>query len=448
MTWLKQVRKGLERRDSFSEPSEDLIAALTGRRTASGRRVTERTALTLIPVYRAISLRAGAIGASPLEVFRRTGEERSLAPQTSRPWQLLHDKPNELMAAPEVWKIVESHLCGWGNAFLWKERGPDGRLSNLWPISPRRVQVGRSEENKPLFLVDTYAPTPPGQDYLNYGAQVVCDDTEILHIRGLGEDGLVGYSPIQVAREALGSMLAQQEFEGRFWANDATPGVALIHPNKLQPDAVERLRELWDSRHRGPGRARRTAVLGENVKIEQTTIPLADAQFVQIAGLRRADIALLFGIPPYKLAADAGHSMTYSNSETESLDFVKWSLRDSFTTIESAVSWDPDLMPQNWFCKFNADDILRGSQQERYQAYATAPMLLVDEARAAEDMAPLPDGKGQVLTKTIGPPRVSQGEPIQDEPIPDEPTPAPGQPAIDVIAQPNPAEPGGTTQGE
>lgn len=424
---LSRVRAGIGRRDSLAYPSEDLIAALTGQNVYAGKHVTVQSALTLIPVWRAVSLRAGAVGSSPLEVFKHTSAtSKEIVSPTSRPWQLLHDKPNEYMTAVEVWKMVEAHLCTWGNAFLWKERGTDGRIANLWPISPRRVQVGRGNTGRPVFLVDTYAPTPPGQAFFNYGSAVYVDDSELLHIRGLGEDGLVGYSPIQLARQALGAGLAQQEYEGRSWANDGTPGVTLLHPNKLTPEGVERLRALWDGRHRGPDKARRTAVLGEGVKIDTSArLPMADMQFVQIAGLRRADIALLFGIPPYKLAADAGHSMTYSNSETESLDFVKWSLRDSMTTIESAITWDPDIMPQNWFCKFCADDILRGAQQERYTAYSVAPHLLVDDIRVMEDMAPLPDGKGQVLAKTIGPPRTTI--PVQDEPLADQPTPGPGE---------------------
>jgi HK97 family phage portal protein len=430
-------------RDSFSSPSEDLIAAFSGGKTASGKSVSVQNARTLIPVWRAINLRAGAIGAMPMEVFRRTGFRRKeFAPETSRPWELLHDKSNELQAASETWKLVESHVCSWGNAFLWKERGPDGRIANLWPISPRRVQVGRDINGKPVFLVETWAATAPGSPYLNYASTVLCDDSEILHIRGLSEDGLVGFSPIQQAREALGSMMAQQEFEGKFWESDATPGVTLIHPNKLTPEGTDRLRALWDNRHKGSAKARATAVLGEGVKVEPMTIPLADAQFVEIAGLRRADVALLFGIPVYMLAGDAGgSSMQYTNSETASLDFVKWSLLDSMTTIENAVSWDPDLMPKRWFAKFNADTLLRGSQQERYQAYSTAPHLLIDEVREDEDMEPLPDGKGQVLTKTIGPPRGTT-IPAQDEPLQDQPTPGPGAaPADDTTA-------GDTTTGD
>lgn len=432
------ARARASRRDSFSNPSEDLIAAFGGQPSYSGKKVTPVNAMTLIPVYRAISLRAGAIGSMALEVYRNAQNPdgsagKAKVSHASRPWQLLHDKSNSLMSAAECWKIVESHLASWGNAFLWKERGPDGRIVNLWPLDPRRVQVGRTQDAEPIFLVSTYSATPPGQDYVAVGEQVVVDDTEILHIRGLSREGLIGLSPIQAARQALGSMMAQEEYEGRFWASDATPGIALIHPNKLQPEAIDRVRALWDARHKGANRARATAVLGESIKVQQMSVPMADAQFVQIAQMRRTDVALLFGLPPYMLAGDTGGSMTYSNSETQSLDFVKWSLRDSMNTIEQALTWDPDLMPQSWFAKFNADELLRGAQQERYAAYSSAPHLLVDEVREAEDMAPLPDGKGQVLAKTIGPPRGTV-IPTQDEPLDDQSTPGEGEPAGDAPA--------------
>jgi HK97 family phage portal protein len=432
-------------RDSLSTPSEDLIAAFGGQQTYSGKTVTVSNALHLVPVFRAVTLLAGAVGSLPLEVYRRTADSRKQpVSMTSRPWELLHDKPNELMAADEMHSLVMSHLATWGNAFLWKERGSDGRIAHLWPIDPRRVQVGRSPDAKPAFLVQTYGTTPPGQDYFAMGPSVVVGSDELLHIRGLSQDGLIGYSPVQLARQMLGGMMSQEEFEGRLWANDATPGVVLVHPNRLAPEAVDRLRALWDNRHKGPSRARATAVLGEGVQVKQMTMPLEDAQFIETAKFHRTDVALLFGIPPYMLAADTGSSMTYSNSETQSLDFVKWSARSWMVRMESAYSWDPDLMPTNWYAKFCLNELLRGSMQERFQAYTIAKHLLVDEIRDMEDMEPLPDGKGQVLAFTIGPPRGTT-IPTQDQPLADQPTPGEGEPVGDVPTAPTPD--GGTTQG-
>ena len=418
------------RANSVATPSEDIVAAFGGIPSYSGKTVTITNSMELAPVFRAITLLSGAVGSLPLPVYRRgtnpDGSPLSEAvSHTSRPWQLLHDKPNELMAADELWSITQGHLASWGNAFLWKERGPDNRIANLWPIDPARVLVGRDTNLQPIYMIQTYAATPPGSPFIQQGTEIVTDNVDILHIRALGRDGLVGYSPVQLARQMLGGMMAQQEFEGRLWANDATPGVALIHPNKLSPEATENLRKLWDRRHKGPSKARSTAVLGEGVQIHNMTMPLEDAQFVENAQMKRTDVALMFGLPPYMLAAEVGSSLTYSTSETQSLDFVKWSLMPWLRRIENAVSWDQDLMPQNWYAKFDTSELLRGTTNERFLAYSIAPHLLVDEVREAEDMPPLPDGKGQVLAKTIAPPRGTT-IPVQDEPLGDQPDPSQG----------------------
>lgn len=373
---------------TLAAPADWLTAALTGGGTSyAGETVDVKSALGLAPFYRGVQVLSGAVGMMPCKVYLPDGKE---APRTSRPWHLLHTRANEPLglAADEWWSIVESHLDTWGNHLSWMEPGPDGRTVNLWPIAPSRVRIGMVGRER-VYVVD-------GDEGNPYGA------SDFLHIRGLSLDGIVGYSPLQLHRHTLGSEQARQKFKGRFWKNDATPGVTLVHPQKLAPEALDRIKALWEKHHRGVDNARKVAVLGEGMDIHQMTMPLADAQFVEQARMSATEQALVLGIPPYMVAGDnGGNSLTYTTTEGQSVDFLKWSLSARLVRLQNAVSLNLGIMPQGWTAEFETGAVLRSTTKERYAAWSMAPHLLIDEMRAMDNLEPLPNGAGQVLAKTV-----------------------------------------------
>lgn len=409
MSFIGRIREGVSARTTLTTPDQTFITALTGGTTYSGKAVTASSALGLAPYWRGVTLLAGAIGGLPLKVYRPTTDGRAEVSRTSRPWTLLHDVPNALrqMAADEFWSIVVGHLETWGNSFVWKERGGDGRVSRLWPQDPSRWTVGLAKDGSRRYVFDNNQDDP-------------FTDHDILHFRGQSLDGVLGYSPVQIHRQTLGTELARQEFGGRFWQNDASPGVVLVHPNKLSGEAVDRMKAKWDQHHKGPANKRKTAVLGEGVEIKQLTMPLDDAQYVEQARLSATQQALILGVPPHMLAGDSGgNSMTYSNVEGYSLDFLKWSLAPRLVRIQNAVTHDPDIMPATWFAEFDPGAILRATTKESYDALAIARWMTVDEKRKKSGLPPLPDGKGEVLdTGMVGPKEDDQsaGNAPGDEP--------------------------------
>ncbi len=353
------------------------MQALTDGRS-SGQTVSVSTALGLAPFYRGVKLLSESVGMLPCKVYVKTAAGREEAPATSRPSELLHTRPNDDMAADEFWALVQSHLDTWGNAFLWKQRAGDGRIGNLWPVHPSRVAVSRLADGTRRFVIDGKVGEPH-------------TISEILHIRGLGSDGLVGYSPVQVARQQLGAALAAQDFEGRFWENDATPGVTLMHPGKLTPEAVDRVRAKWEEHHKGSRNRRKTAVLAENMTIQQMTMPLRDAQFIQGKRQSATEQALILGIPPYMVGGETGGSMTYSTVEGQSLDFLKWSLAPRLVRLQNAVTADRDLMPPGWHAEFQTAAVLRATAKERAEHYAIAlnpetGWMRRDEVRELENL--------------------------------------------------------------
>ncbi len=331
-----------------------------GRYTTTGALITVDSAVELIPVYSAVNLISSAIGSLPCKVYSYAGAVRSDA-RGSRQWRMLHDTPNDEIAADEFWQWVSSCLLLWGNAFIWKERDANGVVQNLWPIRPDRVMVGRETVNgksRPYFLIDS-----AGRFY----------DVDILHIRGFGTDGIVGYSPIQIARQQFANDLAQQEFLGTFMKNGLFSSAVFTHPNRLSQDAQERLRDQIEDRS-GWLSAGKAITLEEGADLKNLTMSLVDSEFVQLVKLGEHRVAQLYGlVPPHQWGAtDQSKSVTYQNSEFGGLEFVKWTLRQWLVRLESAIGRDQGIFPSpgpTLFPEFLVDALLRADTSTRWTAY-------------------------------------------------------------------------------
>jgi HK97 family phage portal protein len=352
-------------------------------RTYSGKKVSVDRALNLVPVYNAVSQIAGGVACLPLPVYKRAGDYRERVPD-SPAWRLLHDEPNPDMAADEWGEITSSHIELWGNSFQYEVKDSQGRTIQLWPLAPDRVQVARDEKGRKLFYIE---------------GEVFRDDT-IVHIRGLSKDGLLGYSPVQLARHSIANAIAQEEFQGRFLKGDGKPAVLLRHPNELKPDAAKRLKASWDSIKSGD-----TAVLEENIEVERWTMPLEDAQFIEQMEFSDKRVAQMFLLPPGRLGAKSGDSLQYSTTESEALQFVTSTLQRRLRRIESVLNRRQGIFPdRREFCEYLIDALLRANLKERYQAYLIgkkAGFLTNEDIRPKEnlpsiDEPPDPPPKGDL----------------------------------------------------
>lgn len=365
MSFLQTLAQGSTRAATLATPPDWLISAL-GVDTSTGPTVSINSALGLVPVYSAVSLIAGTIGTLPMVVYK--GEDRDRAKGNSD--RLLHQSPNAEMAADEVWEIVASHLLLWGNAFLYKIPGGMG-AKELWPISPSRVSVCRVE-GKRTFLIDNQKFT----------------EDQILHIRGLSDDGLVGYSPIQKNKQAVANALAQEQFVADFLGKDGRPSVILTHPNELSKDAADRLKARWNGVKAGGA-----AVLEEGITVEQWTMPLNDAQFIEQQQYSDLRIAQMFNLPPSKLGAATGDSLTYATTESQGIDFLTYTLRRWLVRIEKSLKRDTDLLLKDEYAEFLVDGLLRADSTARAASYTQAlagGWMTTDEVRARENLPPLP----------------------------------------------------------
>jgi HK97 family phage portal protein len=354
--------------------------------SVAGPLVGTESASALPAVAAAIRLVAETVAMVPLLVYEGDPLERERA-RDSWQWQLLHDAPNEDQSAFDFFADVATSIESRGNAFIWKMRVLGGRVEALYVLDPALVTVTRNDANRKVFRVRQGGQT---RDYT--------EDT-ILHIRGWttrpGADE--GVSPITLHRERLGGILAAEEFENRFYRNNATPSVAITVPGNLNEQRADEMREWWEEHHSGLRNAHRPAILKNGATVEKLSLTLEDAQFIEGKSFSVADIARIFRVSPQILGASIGTNTSSPASVSEDFErFLKLDLAPRFRRIELSLKRDRDLFgPGDLFPEFLADAVLRPDVKTRYEAYRLARQggwLKPNEIREKENLPPAEGG--------------------------------------------------------
>jgi len=342
--------------------------------TSSGKAVNERTAMQTSAVYACVRILAESVAGLPLHVYERSaGGSKSTKP--SHPiYRLLHDEPNREMTSFVFRETLMSHLLLWGNAYAQIIRDGRGFPIALHPLLPDRMAVERDNGGDLRYT------------YQSDKGEVKLRRENILHIPGLGFDGLIGYSPIAMAKNSIGMALATEEYGAAFFANGANPGGVLEHPGVVKDR--DRLRESWQSQF-SRANAHKIAVLEEGLKFKQMSIPPEQAQFLETRKFQINEIARIFRVPPH-MVGDLEKS-SFSNIEQQSLEFVKYTLDPWVVRWEQSLQ-QALILPSEKdriFIKFNLDGLLRGDYQSRMQGYSTGiqnGFMSVNDVRGLEDM--------------------------------------------------------------
>lgn len=360
-------------------------------RTTSGKTVNERTALQTTAVYACVRILSETIASLPLHVYRYT--EGGKAKDTEHVlYTLLHDEPNPDMTSFVFRETLMSHLLIWGNAYAQILRDRSGQVIGLYPLLPDQMSVHRSEKGKLFYVYNRYEEDNP--NFQEKGS-IVLSQEEVLHIPGLGFDGLIGYSPIALAKNAVGMTLACEEYGASFFGNGANPGGVLEHPGILKDPA--KVRDSWNAVYQGTRNAHKVAVLEEGMSYKQIGIPPEEAQFLETRKFQINEIARLFRIPPH-MVGDLEKS-SFSNIEQQSLEFVKYTLDPWVVRFEQALKKSL-LLPEEkktHFIKFNVDGLLRGDYQSRMNGYAIGRQngwLSTNDIRELEELNPIPPEEG------------------------------------------------------
>lgn len=382
----------LERRNWLvsQDPPDNFGTLFGGVDTSSGVQVTEQGALQMTAVFSCVRILAETVASLPLILYERLpggGKERAMDYPL---YGLLHDAPNPEMTSFELRETLMGHLATWGNGYAEIEADRNGAVLALWPLRPDRMTV----ERVGIALVYRYKLTKADSQGR---IEVLLPADRVLHIRGLGFDGIMGYSPIALARQAVGLGLATEKFGSSFFGNGARPGGVLEHPGKLGLNAYKNLRDTLEQRHGGIEKAMRLMILEEGMKYTAMGIPPEDAQFLETRKFQVNEIARLFRVPPH-MVGDLDRA-TFSNVEQQSIDFVIHTIRPWLVRWEQAIAQRLLLARERnrYFAEFLVEGLLRGDTASRYQSYAIGRQwgwLSADDIRERENMNPLPDGEG------------------------------------------------------
>ena len=335
-------------------------------RTTSGKAVTQRSAMQMTAVYSCVRILSEAIASLPLHMYRYTNSGGKEKATDSPLYFLLHDEPNPEMTSFVFRETLMTHLLLWGNAYAQIIRNGKGQVTALYPLMPDRMTVDRDENG---ILYYEYIVSTDDAPIIKKST-VRLPPYDVLHIPGLGFDGLVGYSPIAMAKNAIGMAIACEEYGSKFFANGAAPSGVLEHPGTIKDPS--RVRESWTQTFGGSSNAHKVAVLEEGMKYTPISISPEQAQFLETRKFQIDEIARIFRVPPH-MVGDLEKS-SFSNIEQQSLEFVKYTLEPWIIRWEQSIS--RSLLSKDekakCFVKFNVDGLLRGDYQSRMNGYATA----------------------------------------------------------------------------
>lgn len=358
--------------------------------SSSGKSVTERSAMQMTAVYACVRILSEAVASLPVHIYKYNengGKEKAIDHPI---YFLLHDEPNPEMSSFLFRETLMTHLLLWGNAYAQIIRNGKGEIVALYPLMPNKMTVDR-DSNGQLYY-QYYRGT---DEAIKGPATVRLSPSDVLHIPGLGFDGLVGYSPIAMAKNAIGMALACEEYGAKFFANGAAPGGVLEHPGTIKDP--QRVRDSWNSTFGGSGNSNKIAVLEEGMKYTPISISPNEAQFLETRKFQINEIARIFRVPPH-MVGDLEKS-SFSNIEQQSLEFVKYTLDPWVIRWEQSIArtlFTPEEK-KKYFVKFNVEGLLRGDYQSRMNGYATARQngwMSANDIRELENLDRIPEEEG------------------------------------------------------
>lgn len=359
--------------------------------TAAEKTVNERSAMQLTAVYACVRILAEGIAGLPLHLYK-CGKNGSREKAVDHPlYFLLHDEPNPEMTSFVFRETLMTHLLLYGNCYCQIIRDGRGQVAALYPLMPNQMSVDRDEKGQ---LYYTYLRSGEEADTMKKGTVYLLPE-DVLHIPALGFDGLVGYSPIAMAKNSIGVGLACEEYGAKFFANGAAPSGVLEHPGTIKD--ITRLRESWNAIYGGSKNAGKVAILEEGMHYSSISISPNEAQFLETRKFQVDEIARIFHVPPHMIG-DLERS-TFSNIEQQSLEFVKYTLNPWVCRWEQALTRSL-LSPKEkreYSIKFNVDGLLRGDYQSRMNGYAVGRQngwMSANDIRELENMDKISEEQG------------------------------------------------------
>ncbi len=349
MAFIKDIRNTLKKW-LFPDFESSLNNFLLAGSDKSLSAVNPNTALTFSTVFACVRVIAESIATLPLFVYKRDGNNKIKA--INHPlYSLLHDAPNNECTSVSFIESLITQILLVGNGFVEIVRDNFNIVKELHLIDSNKIRIFRDTNNTILF------------EYNSDGVLITLSKSQVMHIAGLGWNGIIGLSPISMMRKQITTGLHQDNFALDFFSNGVKKVPIISHPSRLNQDAKKNLkesfREAWE---------KGIVVLEEGMKIDPITMNLSDAQFLESRRFSVEEICRIFRVPPH-LIGDLSRS-TNNNIEHQSIEFVTHTIRPWCVRIEKALNSYllNHLEKKKYYIEFNLDGLLRGDTLTRQQA--------------------------------------------------------------------------------
>lgn len=376
----------LFRRKSRDTPKDSVSAAPTFLFGSSdaGKNVTPESAMRTSTVYACVRVIAETIASLPFNVYQDLPDGGSQKVRDHPLEKIIHDEPNPEMTSFVFRETMLSHLLLWGNSYSQIIRSGRNKVVGLYPLLPDRMTVDRDSHGT---LTYTYITSE--------GNTVVLQPSDVLHIPGLSFDGVLGYSPIALEKNAIGLGIAAEEYGSKFFQNGARPSGVLTHPNTVKDP--KRLRESWNAAYGGSSNGSKVAILEESMTFTPISMPNNEAQFLETRKFQVEEICRIFRVPPH-LVGNLDRA-TFSNIENQSIDFAVHTIRPWLVRIEQSMNRAlfSESEKGKYYVRFNIDGLMRGDYKSRMEGYSIGRQngwLSANDIRELENMNPIPEEEG------------------------------------------------------
>jgi HK97 family phage portal protein len=384
----EEVSDLIELRDGYSRIFEEIKDT---RRTASGVSVSPETSLQCVAVLACVRVLAESLASLPMNVYRRLpGGGKEIADEQHLHEVLCH-QPNSWMTGFEFRELMQSWLLLWGNAYAYIKGGRQGGVSELIPLHPSRMECKRLTNGKlRYYYTEPTTPFQPQVQITEYRQD------EIFHLRWLSSDGVTGFVPTTLSRDAIGLARATELHSGAFFGNNGMPGTYIEVDQPHKPEVLARFKEQWNDSHQGPMNSFKTVVMPFGFHRKQIEQRNDTSMLIETRRYQVEEVARCYRVPPH-LVGDLSN-VRFSTVEQSAIDFVTFSLIPWCRRWESACRRDLVVDDKQYFVQFDTNALMAGDYAARSQfirEMANLGALDVDEIRAQIGYNPLPDGMGK-----------------------------------------------------
>lgn len=356
-------------------------------KTKSGVKITHKSVIGYPPFWRGVNLLANSVAGLPIDVFRRTGDDRVVA-KTHPAQKLLKRSVNPILRSRKFRKTMMSHALLFGNGYAKIERDERFRPMELWPLDPQSMIIRYFEGE--LWYCTT----------IN-GEQKKFPGRDIIHVTGLSHDGVAGYSAVKLFAEALGVGMAAQEFGARFFGSGTNTSGVLMIPGSMKEDRIRNTLKAWDEMQSGLKNSHKIALLQEGAKFQKMSTDPDSAQFLETRNFEvRAVVASILGVPPHLLGDDTRTS--HNSLEAENQSYLTHSLAPWLNEFEGEFELklltEREQDRDSHFVEFNREaavQMLFETKVDGIYRQVEMGQLNIDEGRKLFNMPALPNGEGQ-----------------------------------------------------